>query len=397
MKINIQSLKDTLFFIALIMADLFSRRLPSFWGYIDEVIALYFILKMIHMLLYKGIKLKTISFFLILILFGVCSNIISTVVSNPILIVYDIFLFCKPYIYLGYLLVYRKKYVETTLYYYSIISKVMLWVLLLFSTITISTPLDMLMDRGTFRFWSPFDGTVACWTLIFLTIIWSYHGKMHIIYYIMSCFIILRTGSGLGGLCIVFSILLYFFGQKQKKFKWYYLLIIVPVCLLVARTEIESYLLDENAPRSLLYMYAFITANAYFPFGSGFASYGSSVAASNYSHLYLKYGFNNRWGMSVDYHPFLMDSYYPQIIAQFGYIGLLIYLLILSGIFKEVVFKLEDKGKKYAALFLILSWLIAGIGFGTGSVWGCSVFWILGIIYNTKNSGLIEVEKWIIQ
>ena len=62
-----------------------------------------------------------------------------------------------------------------------------------------------------------------------------------------------------------------------------------------------------------------------------------------------------------------------------------------------MVFKLEDKGKKYAALFLILSWLIAGIGFGTGSVWGCSVFWILGIIYNTKNSGLIEVEKWIIQ
>src|SRR5699024_6565922 len=108
--------------------------------------------------------------------------------------------------------------------------------------------------------------------------------------------------------------------------------------------------------------------------------------------LYLKYGFNNRWGMSVDYHPFLMDSYYPQIIAQFGYIGLLIYLLIFLDIFMKVVLKLADKRKKYPSLFLILSCLIEGIGFGTGSVWGCSVFWIVGLIYNTKDK-CIEVKN----
>lgn len=392
MKINIQSIKDTLLFTTLIIADLFSRLLPSFFGYIDEVIALYLIIKMLYMLSLNCVKLKPISLFLILILVGVCGNIISMVVSNPILVIYDVFLFCKPYIYLGYLLQYRKKHVETTMYYYSVISKMMLWILLIFSMITFFFPLGMIMDRGTFRFYSSFDGTVACWTLIFFTVIWCCYGKLQLIYYIISCFIILRTGSGLGGLCIIFSFLLYIFGQKQRKFKWYYLLIIVPICLFVAKGEIESYLLDRNAPRALLYMYAFITANAYFPFGSGFASYGSPVAASNYSHLYLKYGFNNRWGMSVDYHPFLMDSYYPQIIAQFGYIGLLIYLLIFSGIFKKVVLKLADKRKKYPSLFLISSWLIAGIGFGTGSVWGCSVFWIVGLIYNTKDK-CIEVKN----
>src|SRR5699024_1417261 len=159
----------------------------SFLGYIDEVIALYLIIKMLYMLLLNCVNLKPISLFLILILVGVCGNIISMVVSNPILVIYDVFLFFKPYIYLVYLLQYRKKQVDTTMYYYSVISKMMIWILLIFSMITFFFPLGMIMDRGTFRFYSLFDGTVACWTLIFFTIIWCYYGKLQLIYYIISC------------------------------------------------------------------------------------------------------------------------------------------------------------------------------------------------------------------
>lgn len=388
MIVNKNDLLNTTFFVILVISDLFSQIMPSFMGYADELFCIFLLLKV---LLKKQINMKGIQYILFIALLGIIGNFMFNLVSELNVIFYDAFIFFKPYIFLLYCLDFGKKQ-DKTIRYYSFFSKVVLYILFTFSIVSLATPIGMITDNGTFRFLSGFDGTVACWTIVFLSMIWYWKNKFPIWYYGLAFIIILRTGSGLGGLCIVGALLIYIFGEKQRRFKGYYLLLIVPICLFIAKEEIQSYLLDVNAPRALLYIYAFITANDYFPLGSGFGTYGSSMAASHYSPLYIKYGFSSRWGMSTEYHPFLMDSYYPQIIAQFGYIGIFLFVMMWKKLVWEHISDLNNSAQKYSSIFLSMSWLIAGIGFGTGSAWGCLVFFALGIMFsNDWTNGYCEV------
>ena len=380
MQVNRNDLLNTAFFIILVLSDLFSKIMPSFMGYADELFCLFLLAKI---LLKKKIDIKRIQYIVALGLLGIFGNFMYGLVADVNVVIYDAFIFLKPYIFLLYSLDFGNKQ-NKTIKYYSDLSKVMICVLFMFSIISLVASIGMTTDKGTFRFLSSFDGTVACWTIVFLSIIWNEKNKFSFWYYGLACVIIMRTGSGLGGLCIVGALLIYIFGERKRRFKGYYLIFIVPVCLFIARGEIQSYLLDANAPRALLYIYALITASHYFPLGSGFGSYGSAMAASHYSPLYIKYGFNMRWGMSVDYHPFLMDSYYPQIIAQFGFIGTLLFIMMWRELVWKHISVLNNTAEKYASIFLSLSWLVAGIGFGTGSVWGCAVFFTLGFMFSNN-------------
>ena len=87
--------------------------------------------------------------------------------------------------------------------------------------------------------------------------------------------------------------MIYFFVEKQKKFHWYYLIPIGIFGLWISWNEISNYLLDSTAPRAELFIFGIITAIKYFPIGSGFSTYASSMAVSYYSKLYYIYGFNN--------------------------------------------------------------------------------------------------------
>ena len=104
------------------------------------------------------------------------------------------------------------------------------------------------------------------------------------------------------------------------------------------------------------------------------------TAISEYSKLYYEYGFNKRWGMSEEYHPFLMDSYYPQIIGQFGYFGSVLYFSFLFTVLKKIILRVSDNNCRCSCLFLFFSWCIAGFGFGTASSWGCTVYLLLPVL-----------------
>jgi hypothetical protein len=67
-------------------------------------------------------------------------------------------------------------------------------------------------------------------------------------------------------------------------------------------------------------------ANKYFPLGTGFATFGSALAAENYSPLYVSLGFNSLHGGSAADPRFLSDSFWPTVIAQTGWIGGLLFL-----------------------------------------------------------------------
>ena len=59
----------------------------------------------------------------------------------------------------------------------------------------------------------------------------------------------------------------------------------------------------------------------YFPFGSGFGTFGVAAVVKYYSPLYYKYNLNTIWGLSPDWPAFLADAFYPTL-AQFGVVGI---------------------------------------------------------------------------
>ena len=67
----------------------------------------------------------------------------------------------------------------------------------------------------------------------------------------------------------------------------------------------------------------------FFPLGAGFASFGSGVTKTIYSPLYYQYGLQNVYGLAPNNPSYLTDTFWPVVLAQFGFLGLIIWLLLL--------------------------------------------------------------------
>ena len=67
----------------------------------------------------------------------------------------------------------------------------------------------------------------------------------------------------------------------------------------------------------------------FFPLGAGFASFGSGVTKTIYSPLYYQYGLQNVYGLAPNNPSYLTDTFWPVVLAQFGFLGLIIWILLL--------------------------------------------------------------------
>ena len=176
--------------------------------------------------------------------------------------------------------------------------------------------------------------------------------KKNIRYYIPVCIaLILATKSSPILFSVFFLILLIYF-KKRKVLKTRTIIILGILVLLLGTFQIQTYLLNENAPRYLFFYYGGKTANTYFPFGSGFATYGSDQAARNYSPLYYRYGFNGLFGMNPEDGSFLSDTFWAMALGQFGWFGLISYISVYMRIFigiKHKELNYQQKAFCYAA------------------------------------------------
>lgn len=157
--------------------------------------------------------------------------------------------------------------------------------------------------------------------------------KHKTLYYIMGCVSLIfsiKSSPLLFG--IMFLYFLYYF-KHRNKIKMRTLVFLLIVIVLIGSFQIQTYLMNENAPRYLFFYYGGITANEYFPFGSGFATFGSDQAARQYSPLYFIYGFNHLFGMNPEDGSFLSDTFWAMALGQFGWIGFFLYCLVYLRIF----------------------------------------------------------------
>ncbi len=130
----------------------------------------------------------------------------------------------------------------------------------------------------------------------------------------------------------------------------------------------------------------------YFPFGAGFATYGTEMAAKYYSPLYYKYGLNTHWALKEGGSE-LTDCFWPAVGAEFGFFGILLMALIVY-LFCSMMYKLS-KPSRYSAvavLTYIAYLLISSIATSIFTAYTTTGFVVLivGMVidshYNTKRN-----------
>lgn len=112
--------------------------------------------------------------------------------------------------------------------------------------------------------------------------------------------------------------------------------------------------------RTGLHIVGFVIACDYFPLGSGLGTFGSNLSFLAKSPLYSKYGLDHSQAMGDDVEgAFISDTFWPYVYGQFGFIGLIIFLLMLLTIFNSLNDRRDDCDYFYPAVLLLL-YLVIG-------------------------------------
>ena len=102
-----------------------------------------------------------------------------------------------------------------------------------------------------------------------------------------------------------------------------------------------------TAPRQLFWQGGLRLFKEYFPYGTGFGTFGSSTAATNYSSLYYILEFDKVPGMKPTNTMYLNDTFWPMIFTQLGLIGMIPYIVLLVIIFYDIYRNAKRSGNLY--------------------------------------------------
>lgn len=124
--------------------------------------------------------------------------------------------------------------------------------------------------------------------------------------------------------------------------------------------QFDNYLGDtsDSMVRTVLSIQSFNIAADRFPLGSGGGTYASPPSFQlGYSEVYVKYGVSDLWGATPDNPNFLVDVFWPKIIAQAGVIGLLLYFCFLWVFSRSTIahYQLRSGYQGWLCLSIILS------------------------------------------
>ncbi|CAD5899714.1 hypothetical protein [Carnobacterium maltaromaticum] len=229
--------------------------------------------------------------------------------------------------------------------------------------------------------------STAIFCLLFLTF---KRRKYDFFYICMNVILIILAGRNKGLIFLgvyVFVLMLQYF--KRNTPIWSLMGISFILYFLFQNIISERLFSSETAARSTLYKNALLLANRYFPFGTGFGSYGSSASVKGYSGLYGELGFNQLYGFSEETKNYLTDSFIAMILGQFGYLGLFLLTTILIS-----MFVLVRKNSKYESLTLLL-FVFIFISMITenfiSSSYGVLAFALVGMLVNKKEEKVEEI------
>ncbi len=163
-------------------------------------------------------------------------------------------------------------------------------------------------------------------------------------------------------------------------------------------TSFDPTVIDSFA-RPVLYTTGWFILWDYFPFGSGLASLATYASQIWYSDIYYQYGINQVHGLSQKNPAFICDAYYPSL-AQFGFIGLILFIIYWCYIYGFLRKLIRKNPILYKYPFIIGSLIICFVlieciaGNAITQNIGVVSFMLLGLICaNATHTKAIHVES----
>ena len=197
------------------------------------------------------------------------------------------------------------------------------------------------------------------------------------------------------GTILALAFILYFVYFERKKISLRAILFLGALTVAVGWERIYWFFFSDiqvDSARYQLLVTSISIANDHFPLGAGFATFASHFSGRYYSPLYAMYGIAHISGLREGATWFISDSFWPMIIGQLGWIGLIVYILLLMIIFNKIQ-KLRSINITYygAGLFIWISMLVKSTAesafvhpYSTG--YALCLGYVLGCVYKRRLS-----------
>ena len=361
--------------------------------YYDEFITVVFILNLM-LTAHKGIK-KDIIIDLVLIFFiallGILGNIVNNVQSSYTAIITDLGNMFKAFVSFAVVYMYFTRNDKRITNYYTfrylnafcrilVVPGVFLAAVNLVKDIGMHTEYVNGVRAFHYIFLRVGNLSFVCVScLIIMTMAMQEMKKRERI--VQTVFIVLTLlllVSTLRARAIIFTIIyiigyFHFVLGKKVKLRAWQVILVAAVGLYIGYPKLSLYFGNDTAARGVLLRFGYKTAVKYFPLGAGFASYGTFAARQYWSPLYTTYNFNNYYGLDRKWGGFLTDDYWPAIMAEFGFFGAILMLILIIRITVTCITSTSSNQiARFAAVFgitsMIISSFVSGSFFHTTSV-----------------------------
>ena len=230
--------------------------------------------------------------------------------------------------------------------------------------------LSPIFPRGEYRYFTQSlvlmfpHSTYLSAAMVTLLVLLGYTDKNHknIPYMFFATFIGMMTLRGKAIAFFAVYWVLYICIMVFKKRNYVGLLIGGGVgSIVIGFEQISDYFLTTTrfSPRQIMLKDSISLASQHFPLGTGFGTYGSTIAAQHYSPLYTQLGYPSLDGMSPENTSYLSDCFWPEIIAQFGFIGTVIFVgVLILFLFYSIRSLKKNRVGGFSLLMILINMLI---------------------------------------
>ena len=168
-----------------------------------------------------------------------------------------------------------------------------------------------------------------------------------------------------------------------------------PIVIYIAWEQIYFYFFSNtksNTARGVLTFTSFKIMKDCFPIGMGFGTFASSASGDYYSQVYFDYGISDVWGLKPEWPGFVSDTFWPMIIGQTGFLGLLVYVYIIFVLFREIQQLFVLNKKVYLSALSVMVYLLVSSVAESAFVNPLAVplAWVLGICFIFKERSNLQ-------
>lgn len=349
--------KNSIILIVVILLFLFSTVVEDYihiFSYYDEAIAIVGLVALFFSRRYDKDEQKILLAGMMLVVFSLLSNLIFKYQKIGVAIL-DAFLNVKFWLALffgmrssKYFRIERHRKLVSTL-----VKKIVILFVILFALdnlFGIFTPIMREGLRSTHLFyWQPTYLVAYCVWMIMILI--SLDNRKSTLKYLFLLLLLMCTTYRSKAIAAValFVAIYYLAFIRKKRVTTKTFLIFLPAVILIGWEQIYWYFFSPirlDSARNVLTIVAFKIAREKFPFGSGFGTFASRLSGIYYSPLYDLYGISSVNGLNRADYGYISDSFWPMIIGQCGFIGLTLFIIMLSILYKKIC-SLRSYNKDY--------------------------------------------------